>query len=205
MVKETKLTRQCCVTREEKPVEQMLRFALSPDNDLVPDVDGKAPGRGVWVTLSEAVVEQAVAKKAFARSLKQPVKVPADLAQLARRRLEERLLGALGMARKAGELVTGGTKVRAAIESGDIIALFTASDAAVDGRRKMFGALYARYGEFGVPHFEMLSSDQMGLALGLENVIHAALISGAAANSALMRAKRLHQYSAIGRKEDTAI
>lgn len=205
MADKSTLMRQCCLTREEKPVAELLRFALSPDNDLVPDVDGKAPGRGAWVTLSEVAVNEAVAKKAFSRSLKQSVNVPDDLAQLARRRLEERFLGALGMARKAGVLVTGGMKVRSAIEGDDIIALLTASDAAVDGRRKIFGALYARYGEFEVPHFEMLSSDQMGLALGLENVIHAALIKGAAADSAVMRAKRLHQYCANGRKEDTAI
>lgn len=205
MADKSPLMRQCCLTREEKPVAELLRFALSPDNDLVPDVDGKAPGRGAWVTLSEVAVNEAIAKKAFSRSLKQSVNVPDDLAQLARRRLEERFLGALGMARKAGVLVTGGMKVRSAIEADDIVALLTASDAAVDGRRKIFGALYARYGEFGVPHFEMLSSDQMGLALGLENVIHAALIKGAAADSAVMRAKRLHQYCANGRKEDTAI
>lgn len=198
-------TRQCCLTREEKPTDQLLRFALSPENGLVPDVDAKAPGRGVWVTLSEAAVTEAVAKKAFSRGLKYAVEMPPDLAQLARRRLEERLLGALGLARKAGGLVTGGAKVRSAIAADGVVALFTASDAAPDGRRKMFGALYARNGEYGVPHFEMLSSRQMGLALGLENVIHAALIPGAAANSALMRAKRLHQFGANGRKEETII
>jgi hypothetical protein len=47
-----------------------------------------------------------------------------------------------------------------------------------------------------VPHFEILSSDQMGLALGLENVIHAALVKGAAARSALARIERLVRYGA---------
>ncbi len=54
-----------------------------------------------------------------------------------------------------------------------------------------------------VPHFELLSSVQLGLALGLENVIHAALIKGAAAQSALDKANRLARYNAIPTDNDT--
>lgn len=205
MPKKAELTRECCLTRETKPVAELLRFALGPDNVLVPDVDAKAPGRGVWITLSEVMVAEAVQKKAFARGLKQAVEMPPDLAQLARRRLEERLLGAFGLARKAGQLVTGAAKVEAAISGKTITALFTASDAAEDGRRKMRNALYARYPDSGVPHYDLLQSRQMGLALGLENVIHAALVEGAAAHAALARAKRLALYRAANGKEDKSL
>jgi len=187
-------TRQCAVTREVLPVAQLMRFALSPDGVIAPDVDAKAPGRGVWITLSKAMVEEAVAKKAFVRSLKQPVEVPQDLALLARTRLEQRLLGALGLCRKAGQLITGATKVRAAIEKPGIIALFTAIDAASDGRHKMAGAYNAHAAGSPTAHFEFLTSEQMGLALGLENVIHAALVDGSAAQSALSRACQLAKY-----------
>lgn len=190
------IVRECCLTREQKPVSELIRFALGPDDVLVPDVDAKAPGRGVWVTASMGAVGEAVRKKCFSRSLKQPVKLPDDLAQLVKRRLEERLSGALGLAKKAGQLVTGATRVRAAIEKGGIVALFTASDAAEDGRRKMLGALKALPEGGPVPHYELLTSDQLGLALGGENVIHAALIPGAAAVSALARAQRLARYVA---------
>jgi ribosomal protein L7Ae-like RNA K-turn-binding protein len=140
----------------------------------------------------------------FARSLKAEVKVPEDLAALTRLRLEQRFLSALGMARKAGQLVTGATKVRSGIEAGDVVALITARDAAEDGRNKMAGALRGLHhmaheaGEtgFAVPHLELLSSDQLGLALGLENVIHAALTTGAAAQSALEKGQRLARYNA---------
>lgn len=189
-------TRLCCVTREEKPVGELLRFVVGPDGVLVPDVDAKAEGRGVWVTASAELVREAVKRKAFAKSLKTEVEVPADLADLARLRLEQRLLGALGMARKAGQFVTGATKVRAAIDSGSVVALFTARDAAADGRQKMIGALKGSPNGTEVPHFELLGSDQMGLALGLENVIHAALTKGAAAQAALVRADRLARYGA---------
>ncbi|UYN98906.1 MAG: RNA-binding protein [Devosia sp.] len=199
------------MTRVEKPVEALVRFVVGPDDVLVPDVDARAEGRGVWITLSHAAVAEAVRKKAFARSLKAPVQVSEDLAELTRLRLEQRLTSALGMARKAGQFLTGATKVKSALESGDAIALITATDAAADGRNKMLGTLRAlnharrEAGLTGpdVPHFESLSSAQMGLALGLENVIHAALTTGAAAQSAVEKATRLARYNAQSMEEHT--
>lgn len=196
--------RECALTREKKPVAELIRFVVGPDEVIVPDTDAKAEGRGVWISLGEKQVAQAAKKNAFAKSLKEKVLLPDDLAGLTRLRLEQRLLGALQMAKKAGQLLTGATRVKAAIEAGEIIALLTATDAAEDGRAKMLSSLrgyqkaLAEAGQEGtfVPHFELLSAEQMGLALGLENVIHAALTQGAAAQSALARAERLARYIA---------
>jgi hypothetical protein len=203
MPKREETVRQCCLTRTERPVADLIRFVVGPDGALWPDVDAKAEGRGVWVTASRASVAEAVKKKAFTKSLKEPVNVVPDLADQVALRLEQRLLQSLSMARKAGQIVTGATKVRGAIEDGEVIALLTATDAAPDGRAKMLGALNAylraRQDEGmgqNVPHLELLSSAQMGLALGIENVIHAALTKGAAAQSALARAQRLARYLA---------
>ncbi len=194
----------CALTREVRAVDELIRFVVSPDDELVPDTDARAEGRGVWVTLGLRSVAEAQKRKAFARSLKAEVKVPDDLAGLTRRRLEERLLNALGLARKAGQLVTGATKVKAAIEAGEVVALLTASDAAEDGRNKLLGSLRGYQNaarEAGLDplparHFEMLDSGQMGLALGIENVIHAALTKGGAAQAAVKRAERLARYIA---------
>jgi predicted RNA-binding protein YlxR (DUF448 family) len=196
--------RLCALTREVKPIADLIRFVVSPDDELVPDTDGKAEGRGVWISLGAKSVAEAQKKKAFAKSLKAEVKVPDDLAGLTRRRLEERFLGSLSLARKAGQLVTGATKVKAAIEGGDVQALLTATDAAEDGRNKLVGSLkgYSMAAEEAgfepalTPHFELLDSTQMGLALGIENVIHAALIKGGAAHAAVQRAERLARYIA---------
>lgn len=205
MARRAETIRTCALTRLEKPVEDLIRFVLGPDGTIVPDTDAKAEGRGVWITLSKAAVEEAVRKKAFARSLKENVTVPADLADLTQLRLEQRFASALAMARKAGQFTSGGMKVKSAIETGQLIALLSATDGAEDGKNKMLGALRAlnharREGSAvgpQVPHFELLSSMQLGLALGLENVIHAALMTGAAAQSALEKAKRLARYTAI--------
>jgi predicted RNA-binding protein YlxR (DUF448 family) len=196
--------RECALTRESKPVSEMLRFVVGPDDLLVPDTDAKAEGRGVWVTLGEKAVAEAVKKKAFARSLKTAVRLPDDLAALARLRLEQRFLSALQMARKAGQLLTGAMKVKSALEAGQAIALLTATDAAEDGRNKLLGTLrgagkareQAGLPSPPIPHFELLDSAQLGLALGIESVIHAALTQGAAGEAAVQRANRLARYVA---------
>lgn len=201
----------CALTRAEKPVPELIRFVLGPDDVLVPDTEAKAEGRGVWISLSRDAVAEAVKKKVFARSLKTEVKLPEDLPALTELRLRQRYENALSMARKAGQLTFGATKVRSLLGTADLIALITATDAAEDGRSKMVGPLkalhYAAAEEgienFSVPHFELLSSEQLGLALGLENVIHAALTKGAAAQSAVQKAHRLALYIAGPAQEHT--
>lgn len=204
MGREKDVVRMCALTREELPASELIRFAVSPDGVLAPDVDAKAPGRGVWLKAEMALVEDAIKRKVFARSLKSQVEVPADLAHMVKARLEQRLVGALGLARKAGALATGAAKVAGLLESGKVAALITASDAAPDGRRKMLQSVRRGF-DTPPPHIESLSSTQLGLALGLENVIHAALTPGAAANSAIERANRLDRYIATDREEDGTI
>ena len=211
MARREETTRMCALIRAEKPVAELIRFVLGPDDVLVPDTDAKAEGRGVWLSLNRELVAEAIKRKVFARSLKTEVTLPDDLAGLTQHRLEQRYLNALSMARKAGQLTFGATKVRSLIDNGSLIALITATDAAEDGRSKMVGPLkalhYAAAEEgingFNVPHFELLGSEQMGLALGLENVIHAALTRGAAAQSAVEKARRLALYLAKPTETDT--
>src|SRR5690606_22835876 len=143
-------------------------------------------------------------KKAFARSLKTAVTVPAELAALTRLRLEQRYLNSLQLAKKAGQLLTGAAEVKSALETGEAIAVLTAIDAAEDGRKKMLATRKASTlsaEEQGleapqIPHFELLDSSQLGLALGIESVIHAAPTQGAAGETAVKRAERLARYIA---------
>ncbi len=198
------IERRCALTLEVKPAAELIRFVVGPDGVLVPDTDARAEGRGVWVSLGEKMVAEAVRRKAFARSLKSAVTVPDDLPALTRHRLEQRFVNSLQMARKAGQLLTGAMKVKTALETGEAIALVTATDAAEDGRKKMLATLKASSKaaqEQGLespdrPHFELLDSAQLGLALGIESVIHAAPTQGAAGDAAVKRAERLARYIA---------
>ena len=196
--------RRCALTHEVKPAAELVRFVVGPDDVLVPDTDARAEGRGVWISLGEKQVAEAVKKKAFAKSLKTNVTVPADLPALTRLRLEQRFVSSLQMAKKAGQLLTGAMKVKEALETGAAIALVTATDAAEDGRKKMLATLKAsskarqEQGLEGAerPHFELLDSGQLGLALGIESVIHAAPTQGAAGEAAVKRADRLARFIA---------
>ena len=198
------IERRCALTFEVKAAADLIRFVVGPDDVLVPDTDAKAEGRGVWISLGEKFVAEAVKKKAFAKSLKTSVTVPDDLPALTRLRLEQRFVTSLQMAKKSGQLLTGAMNVKAALETGEAIALVTATDAAADGRKKMMATLKASSKaaeEQGLPgadrpHFELLDSGQLGLALGIESVIHAAPTQGAAGEQAVKRAERLARYIA---------
>jgi predicted RNA-binding protein YlxR (DUF448 family) len=198
------IERRCALTHEVKPAAELIRFVVGPDEVLVPDTDARAEGRGVWISLGETFVAEAVKKKAFAKSLKTNVTLADDLPALTRLRLEQRYIAALQMAKKAGQLLTGAMKVKAALETGEAIALLTATDAADEGRKKMRATLTASskaaqdQGFEGAdrPHFELLDSAQLGLALGIESVIHAAPTQGAAGETVVKRAERLARYIA---------
>jgi hypothetical protein len=186
--------RRCVATRRSFPVDELIRFVAGPDGALVPDIRRKLPGRGVWTHASRQAVEQAVRARAFPRSLKAPVRVAPDLADEVDRLLARDCLQALAMANKAGQIVTGFSKVEAAV--GRAAALVTATDAAADGQRKLFQALRRRHGEgaSAIPVIECFASGDLALALGRDLVIHAALMKGAASEGVLARWRRLIHF-----------
>jgi len=184
------------VTGTKDVPEAMLRFALSPDGSVVPDLRRKLPGRGVWTTLSFEAVRRASAKQAFSRAFRAKAEAPASLAETVDALIEREALQALSIANKAGLVVAGAFKVDAAIEAGGVIGLIEASDGAADGAAKRARALRAKLGPeaSGVARVDLFSSRQLDLALGRANVIHAALKHGAASSAFLARADRLRRY-----------
>lgn len=188
--------RTCIVTGTKDVPEAMLRFALSPDGSVVPDIRRKLPGRGVWTRLSFKAVSRAAEKQAFSRAFRVKAVAPASLAETVDALIERDALQALSIANKAGLVVAGAFKVDAAIEAGGVVALIEASDGAADGAAKRARALRAKLGpEAGdVARIDIFSSRQLDLALGRANVIHAALKHGAASSAFLARADRLRRY-----------
>jgi predicted RNA-binding protein YlxR (DUF448 family) len=129
--------RRCIVTGEVKPREAMLRFVVSPDKTIVPDLGEKLPGRGLWLTPDASTLAQAIEKKAFQRAARQRVKVPADFAALVTSLFRQRLCDQLGLARRAGAAIAGFEKVDEQIRRGRIKLLLVAADAGKDGRHKL--------------------------------------------------------------------
>lgn len=189
-------TRTCIVTRAVLPPDDLVRFVASPSGEVVPDVARKLPGRGVWVTCNRDCVELAVTKKAFPRAFKRHVSVPDDLADRVEACLLQRAVQALSLANKAGLVVTGSGKVNSWIEKGAEGTLLQAADASPDGLAKVARKYRAvcRATDRSPVELAFLTIDQLGLAMGRANVVHAALNDGRAVDSFLVAAKRLEKY-----------
>jgi uncharacterized protein len=190
--------RTCAATGFKGPPEAMLRFALSADGVVTPDIRRRLPGRGVWLKLDAATVRQAAAKSVFARAFRAKATAAPGLADEVDRLLEADALQFLSLVNKAGQVVTGAAKVEAAIAAGKAVGLVHASDGGADGIDKL-DRLFRRHGggADGVS-INIFASRQLDLALGRTNVIHAALIAGAASTAFLAKAERLMQFRAGG-------
>ena len=192
---ETMRERRCIVTGEVMPDNRLVRFVLAPDGEVVPDAAAKLPGRGLWVSATRAAVGEAVEKKLFARAAKAPANASAGLADRTEKALLARMLGDLGLARRSGVLVLGFDNVLRALESlRPPKLLIDASDGAADGKRKLYNAAHAREMKPGL--VTCLTSAELGLALGRENVIHAAVQPGGLAERLMFDAERLQGFRA---------
>ncbi len=187
--------RSCIVSRLAMPSDQLIRFVLDPEGRVVVDLRRRLPGRGVWVTARKEMVAAAEKKRLFAKGFKAAVAVEPGLADRVGLLMEEGAVQALSFARKAGEVVTGFTKVETAIQREPIAAILQAREAADDGRTKIAAALKRRFGRTdAVPVIRIFRSEQMDLALGRSNVIHAALLAGRASENVIERVNALARF-----------
>jgi hypothetical protein len=187
--------RTCAATGWKGPPEAMLRFALSGEGVVTPDIRRRLPGRGVWIRLDTATVRQAAAKQVFARAFRAQAAAAPGLADEVDRLLEADALQFLSLVNKAGQIVAGASKVEAAIGSGKVVGLIHASDGSADGAHKLDRQLRSRQGEApAAPLINIFTSRQLDLALGRSNVIHAALIAGEASSGFLVKVERLTQF-----------
>ena len=189
--------RRCIVTGDVLSEAELIRFVVAPDNSLVPDIAAALPGRGHWVRADRSVLEKAVARNFFSRSAKASVNVPSDLCVRTERRLVDRMMADLGLARRAGQLVFGFDNVARALQSRTPPRILVeARDGAADGRRKLISLAQAK--NIAVEIVDCLDSEEISLALGRENVIHAALKSGRLSERLAMDAGRLKGFRATG-------
>jgi predicted RNA-binding protein YlxR (DUF448 family) len=188
--------RLCIATREVKPVAELVRFVVGPDGVVVPDLAGNLPGRGAWITATRQALDQAMRNAVFSRAFRGKGVAPADLGDRVERLLERAALESLSLANKAGRVVFGFTKVQGAVEEGRLAVLLHAREAAADGINKLDGAV-ARAQRAGKPvpaRVRGLSGEQLDLALGRPNVVHAGLLAHPASRGFLARWLRLERW-----------
>lgn len=192
--------RRCIVTGEVLPREALIRFVVrppesgSPDSgargELVPDLEGRLPGRGLWITARRDIVDRAVAKHSFAKAAHAPVSVAADLSDRLESLLARRCIDHLGLARRAGQAVAGFEQVKAWLDRGRAGAVVEASDGAADGQRKVM----AKAG--WLPTARVLAGWELGAAFGRDWIGHVALAPGRIAEGFCREANRLAGFRA---------
>lgn len=180
--------RSCIVTRETRAKGDLLRFVVGPEGQLVADVSGKLPGRGLYTLPSRLTVSEAISKKAFPRAAKGPVTIPDGFIDQLQSQLERRVADALSIARKAGQVVTGFEKVDEAVKFGKAAALIHAADASADQVRKLRSD--------DLPAFRELPRDVLSQVLGRENAVHVAVLHGPAAALFIQAARRFALFLA---------
>lgn len=168
----------------------LLRFVVGPGGEIVPDIAARLPGRGLWLTPRRDIVEQALAKRLFARAARRPVAVPPGLADRVEALLAERCRDLIGLARRAGRAVGGFEKVREAVEGGKAGLLLFALDGASDARRKI-GVLGRE-----LPLARVLTAAELGAAFGRDHVVHASLGRGPLCARLLADAARIAGFRA---------
>jgi hypothetical protein len=196
--------RMCAVSREQRPVDELIRFVVSPQGEVIPDIKRKLPGRGLWISASRERVAEAVRRHQFSRGFKRDVRVAESLAADTETLLARATVEALAIAAKAGQVISGFAKVEAALADrknrAAIAALVHASDGASDGIRKLQALARQNAADHGespdFPAVTALSSAELDLALGRSNVVHAALLAGPASRTFLSRSLTLVRYRA---------
>ena len=176
--------RKCIATGEVQPKFGLIRFVVGPEAQMVPDLAGKLPGRGVWIASDRAVIEKAVAKNLFTRAAKQPVQLPDDLPDLIESMLVRRVVDLISLSRKGGYAIAGYEKVKDWLMKEEATVLIQASDGSERGKSKLSTP-------YGGSFIGWLTADELGRAFGRQTTIHAALGAGALPKRVVEEAARL--------------
>lgn len=172
----------------------MVRFVVGPDGIVQPDVAGRLPGRGFWLSAERDKVKTACAKNLFARAarggrtVRDTIKAPEDLDVQVEALLVRRCLDLLGLARRAGQMAAGYEKVRSRVAEGGVGVLLQASDASANARDK--GRTMAK----GQPVIDYFTGAELGNAVGREFVVHVAIDTGRLAERLLVEAGRVRGF-----------
>lgn len=148
-----------------------MRFVVGPEGALVPDLAGRLPGRGIYLSATREAFERAERKKLFARAARQPVRVPEELADEVEALLARRVVDLISLARKGGLAVTGYERVKDWLQSERADVLIQARDGSGRGKTKLSTPPWGTY-------VGCLTAQELGQAFGRERAIHAALGSG---------------------------
>jgi predicted RNA-binding protein YlxR (DUF448 family) len=166
----------------------MIRFVLSPERSVVPDLAERLPGRGMWLSAKADVIEQAARRGAFAKAARGEVHVPPDLRATIEDGLRGRIRDLVGFARRAGQAVSGWQAAREWLQAGRAGLLVQAADGSPAEKARFVG-------HRPVPAVAPLDAAALGALFGRERAVHVAVASGRLAVKIAAEAARLEGVS----------
>lgn len=183
-LKESQPERRCIVTGASQPKAGLIRFVVSPDGEIVPDLSERLPGRGIWVSAEREDLQTAIDKNLFTRAAKAKVQVPDDLVSRIGQLLVKRCQDLISMARRADQLVVGFDRVAEALERGKVGAVAIASDA---GR----GRGYITAATDGEPVLGGMTGEELAFAASKGAISFAAILKSGLADALVREHERL--------------
>lgn len=202
--------RRCLVTRASRPKGGLLRFVVSPEGVLVPDLGEKLPGRGLYVMPDRALLETAIAKRLFAKAARQAVEIPETLPEDVASLLRKRALDLIGFAKRAAQAVAGFDRVKSWIEQGRAAVVVQAVDGSMGSRQRLAG-IAAAVGETspdGGSHpprvVELFGQNQLGAAFGRTATVHVAIAPGGLAKQLASTAEQILSYETAAAAQKVA-
>ena len=179
--------RRCIATRASGPKEGMVRFVLDPEGHVVPDLEARLPGRGMWLSAGADVLERATKRGAFARAARRTVHVPPDLRARIEDGLTRRIRDLVGFARRSGQAVCGREAVLDWLRAGRVGLLVEAADGSLPERARLRGGRE-------VPMVAPLPAATLGSLFGRDHAVHVAVAPGRLADAIAADAERLAGY-----------
>jgi uncharacterized protein len=190
-------TRRCLVTGRRLPRERLIRFVVDPDGMVVPDVDERLPGRGLWLVADRDTLTAAVERRLFARAARRAVQVPDDLVGRVERLLRQRCQSLVGLALRAGQAAFGFEKVREWLLGGRGVLLIEATDGAPGECRKLRGVAP------GLPVLRVLLAEELAVATGRGRTVHGVIAAAPLAARLMREAARLAGLRMAGDNTDS--
>lgn len=178
--------RSCIACRRTGDKAGFLRFVLAPDGTVVPDLEGKLPGRGAYVCIARRCLQEAVKKRQFQRSFKGAAAVAGAemLDTLVQEQMKRRISGYLALATKAGALVTGGDAVERALKGAHLPCLLVLAEDISPAIGEKFETLARRA---GLPVMRALTKETIGVLVGKESDRSAVAIMSPGFGQSLVR------------------
>ena len=168
--------------------KDLLRFTVTPDNQVIPDFKKRLPGKGIYVACSLSALKVAIAKNLFAKAAKRNVRVNDGLIPMVEAILKKKGLEAICLAKKAGALLTGFEKVSEAVKKGKAAFILEAGDAGADGHEKMLSLAK------GLDVFVLYDVEELDKALDKVNTVHMAFLKSDMAKMVYNEFKRLNSF-----------